>query len=120
MYMMTLKSISLDVYLGVYANEQLTAKNIDVDISLRFLEMPGGCISDKIADVICYEMINNVLKTTVKKKRYHLIEHLTLELIRAVNQILTVPADIYLSVHKNPPLNNIKISTFTIEMKWQK
>lgn len=119
MYRISLKDISLQVYLGVYDFEQAATQTVTVDVSFDFLEMPAGCISDQVEDVICYAMVNDVLKKTATKKRYHLIEHLGFELIQSLKKMLTIPADIRLSLHKEPPLNNIQFATFTMEAKWQ-
>lgn len=119
MYKIDLTDISLQAYLGVYAFEQRDTQTVSVDVTLSFLEMPKGCISDKIDDVVCYAVLHKTLQNTAKKKRYQLIEHLGFELIQALTLTLKIPVDIRLSVHKNPPLDNMRLATFTMEKKWQ-
>jgi len=119
MYKINLTDISLHVYLGVYEFEQRDAQAVSVDVTLNFLAMPQGCISDKIDDVICYAMISDTLQYTAQEKRYHLIEHLGFDLIQALTRTLKTPADIRLRVHKKPPLDNMRLATFTMEVKWQ-
>lgn len=118
MYKISLKDIGLKVHLGVYDFERVIAQKVNVDIGLNFLNIPKGCISDESKDVICYSLINDSLQRTVTNNYYHLIEHLGFSLIKTVKSILTIPADLCLSVHKNSPLDNMKLATFTIKIKW--
>ncbi len=119
MYKVHLNQVELPVYLGVYDFEQQQKQLVLVDIEIRFLEMPKGCISDQLEDVICYAGLNDTLLKAAEEKRYQLIEHLAYVLCDRLMLGLKFPADISLTVHKNPPLDNIHQASFTMERQWQ-
>ncbi|MFZ9034587.1 MAG: dihydroneopterin aldolase [Francisellaceae bacterium] len=123
MYRLSLQGIGLDVYLGVFDFEQQQTQHVEVDICLDFLNRPRGCHTDAHEDVLCYAALNDHLIGVVKDRRFQLIEYLCCQLSEAVMDFLKsveMAADIRLTVHKNPPLDNIKRACFTVEKKWCK
>ena len=118
MCIIAIKNIKLSVYLGVYYEEQLNFNNVNINILLKFLSIPRGCVQDTFEDIVCYSALNKVLKEETKNKRYKLIEHLAYTLISKIKKELNTPADILLNIEKKSPINNITLVTFSIEEKW--
>ena len=118
-YKVSLTEVVLEVTLGVYDFERQDKQKVHVDVTLDFLDLPQGCISDQLEDVICYAKLNACLLKTANEKPYRLIEHLGYRLTEAVFKMLSIPADIRLSLYKKPPLENVKLAGFTLERKWQ-
>ena len=56
-----LYNIEVPVFLGVYAHEQKNKRIVFIDLFLKFLDIPKGCFTDNINDVItlCGGLLQN-------------------------------------------------------------
>ncbi len=116
MYKLKLKNVVINAYLGVYDFEQQTAQEVLLDLCVAYHQIPKGCFSDQLEDTVCYADINALLIQTALKKRYQLIEHLAYTLLHAVVDMLKeYSVDIYLELHKKPPLDNVSVASFCVE-----
>ena len=115
---MRLEKVEIPVYIGVYEFEQIEKQLIYTDLKIKFLEMPKGCLSDRLGDVVCYAELNSKLMEIASERRYRLIENLAYSLLKGVVRLLTSPSNVVLTVHKTPPIENLKKTSFTIEKKW--
>ncbi len=116
MYKLKLTEVILDVYLGVYDFEQAQLQQVKLDLIISYHKVPRGCISDDLNETICYASINELLLKTARHKRYQLIEHLAQSLLDALKEMLEAcKVDIYLELHKKPPLDNVALASFCVE-----
>ncbi|WP_116964173.1 dihydroneopterin aldolase [Fastidiosibacter lacustris] len=120
MYKLKLNGIALNTYLGVYDFEQQQMQTVLVDVIVEFKNIPKACISDALEDTFCYAQINEVLMRTAASKRYQLIEHLAQSLLDALVLHLNHPLNVYLELHKTPPLENVVNASFCVEYICQK
>ncbi|WP_151193365.1 dihydroneopterin aldolase [Cysteiniphilum sp. JM-1] len=116
MYKLKLTEVILDVYLGVYDFEQEQLQQVKLDLIISYHKAPTGCVSDDLNETICYASINELLLKTARQKRYQLIEHLAQSLLDALKKMLEAyKVDIYLELHKKPPLDNVALASFCVE-----
>ena len=115
MYQLKLSNVILDVYLGVYDFEQDQLQQVTLDLCLSYCQIPNACLSDDFNQAICYVEINDLLLKTALKKRYQLIEYLAQSLLDVLKEALkTHKVDIYLELHKRPPLANVSLASFCV------
>ncbi|WP_119327961.1 dihydroneopterin aldolase [Cysteiniphilum halobium] len=116
MYKLKLTEVILDVYLGVYDFEQVQLQQVKLDLIISYHKAPTACMSDDLNETICYATINELLLKTARQKRYQLIEHLAQSLLNALKNMLKAhEVDIYLELHKKPPLDNVALASFCVE-----
>ena len=116
MYKLKLSNVKLNVYLGVYAYEQKAMQEVHLDLCINYHKIPDACFSDDLKDTICYASINTLLIKTALIKRYELIECLAQSLLQALKKTLSPQqVDIYLELHKKPPLHNVGLASFFVE-----
>ncbi len=116
MYKLKLKNVIINAYLGVYDFEQQAAQEVLLDLCVAYHQIPKGCFSDQLEDTVCYADINALLIQTALKKRYQLIEHLAQSLLDAlIDRLAVQQVDIYLELHKKPPLDNVSVASFCAE-----
>ena len=115
MYKLKLSDVTLKVYLGVYDFEQVSMQEVRLDLTIMYHQAPKACTSDQLKDTQCYAQINACLEETAVKKRYQLIEHLAQSLLDGMIKLMDHPVDIYLELHKKPPLENVGLASFCVE-----
>ena len=120
MYKLILHGVQIPIYLGVYDFEQLEQQNIVVDVEINYYQEPKGCQSDQHQDIICYVRLNELLLKAASKKSYQLIEHVAQIFVQELMEQIDFPADVKVTVFKKPPLDNVKMASFTVEHKWHK
>lgn len=64
------------VKVGVGEEERSAPQKLLVDIKLHYPELPLGCESDDITDVICYDQLCSKVHALLFGKEFKLIEHI--------------------------------------------
>ncbi len=74
------------LHLGVTPVELASPQRVSISIAFIFHEMIQGMQTDSIDDTLCYQKLEDILRTYLTKRHFHLLEHLgyvSFELIRA-------------------------------------
>ncbi len=104
-----------NVKLGVTAEERMEAQLVAIDIAVRFDELPLACQSDQVADTVCYDHLLKVLCGELASHEWRLLEHLTYDLYRKLQQLLSDGCVIRIKVTKlHPPVIGLGTSSFVI------
>ncbi|TNK93941.1 dihydroneopterin aldolase [Wolbachia endosymbiont of Leptopilina clavipes] len=102
-----ISDLRLWVHLGCSAEEKSSPQLVSIDVDFTFKSPPSGLTTDQLKDTICYlEVVQNI-QSLVQGKQFNLIEHLTHEIYRAINNLLLRKKHIISSVgvttHKIAP-----------------
>ncbi len=84
MDLIRIRSLELDVFLGVYAEEQAAPRRAVADIELA-LDLSRAAATDDLSDTIDYDALSRAVRATVSAqattpKRYALVERLAGEI----------------------------------------
>lgn len=69
------RGLKLDAFIGVYESEQGAAQPVIIDLELDVFE-PADPISDRLADVVCYNRITKGVKSIISEGHIKLVETL--------------------------------------------
>ncbi|WP_265025286.1 MAG: dihydroneopterin aldolase [Wolbachia endosymbiont of Ephestia elutella] len=102
-----ISDLRLWVHLGCSAEEKFSPQLVSIDIDLTFKSPPSGLTTDQLKDTICYlEVVQNI-QSLVQGKQFNLIEHLTHEIYRAINNLLLrkkhIISSVRVTTHKIAP-----------------
>ncbi|WP_375604203.1 dihydroneopterin aldolase [Wolbachia endosymbiont of Anurida maritima] len=102
-----ISDLRLWVHLGCSAEEKFSPQLVSIDIDLTFKSPPSGLTTDQLKDTLCYlEVVRNI-QYFVQGKQFNLIEHLTHEIYRAINNLLLrkkhIISSVKVTTHKTAP-----------------
>ncbi|MCA7010212.1 dihydroneopterin aldolase [Wolbachia endosymbiont of Tribolium confusum] len=102
-----ISDLRLWVHLGCSAEEKFSSQLVSIDVDFTFKSPPSGLTTDQLKDTICYlEVVQNI-QSLVQGKQFNLIEHLTHEIYRAINNILLrkkhIISSVKVTTHKTAP-----------------
>ncbi|KLT22021.1 dihydroneopterin aldolase [Wolbachia endosymbiont of Armadillidium vulgare str. wVulC] len=102
-----ISDLRLWVHLGCSAEEKFSPQLVSIDVGFTFKSPPLGLTTDQLKDTICYlEVVQNI-QSLVQSKQFNLIEHLTHDIYRVINDLLMQKEHIISSVrvttHKTAP-----------------
>lgn len=110
-FVLKVNQIDLMVNLGVSQQERSRKQLVFVAIELEFNKMPSACITDDIANTICYHNLAKTLNEYISGKEFNLIEYLAHKLLNIVKDVVKGKdvSQISLVLSKpNPPTNYIQ------------
>jgi 7,8-dihydroneopterin aldolase/epimerase/oxygenase len=107
-----INAVELEVFLGWPNEERMRRQVISVDMELRFPSVPQACTSDNLKDTVCYRDLIEKLRAEVAVKKYHLIEHLTVEVYNIVKSLLPQQTTLSVSLNKHPQIQGLGSVTF--------
>ncbi len=100
--------LSLNVNLGVRAEERAVPQEVRVSLELRFASPPMAEQTDELADAICYSALCKHLRRVASAKEYGLIEHLAAASLEVLQTHLEGRATIALKLQKvRPPIEGL-------------
>jgi dihydroneopterin aldolase len=76
------------VHLGCSEQEKFHPQLVSFDIDLIFKTIPNAVITDKLEETICYLGIAEKVKSLCKNKYFNLIEHLSYNIYKVINESL--------------------------------
>ncbi|MGL9726117.1 MAG: dihydroneopterin aldolase [Wolbachia sp.] len=102
-----ISDLRLWVHLGCSAAEKFHSQLVSIDIDFTFKSPPLGLTTDQLKDTICYlEVVQNI-QSLVQGKQFNLIEHLTHEVYRTINNLLLqkkhIVSSAKVTTHKTAP-----------------
>lgn len=102
-----ISDLRLWVHLGCSAEEKSSPQLVSIDVDVTFKSPPLGLTTDQLKDTICYlEVVQNI-QSLVQGKQLNLIEHLTHEIYRAINNLLLrkkhIISSVKVTTHKTAP-----------------
>ena len=108
MALLEFRGARLAVRLGCGADERALPQPVDLDLAIRFAELPAACESDKLEDTVCYADLIAVARATVAPREFYLVEHLAHELLAAIRPLVPPGAELWLRVTKlRPPVADL-------------
>jgi len=100
-----ISDLRLWVYLGCSAEEKFHSQLVSVNIDFTFKSPPLGLTTDRLEDTICYLEVVQSIQSLVQSKQFNLIEHLTHDIYRAINNLL---------VQKKHIISSIRVTTHKV------
>jgi len=98
----------LDVLLGCTAGERARPQPVDLDVAVRFAELPGACTSDRLAETVCYAELIDAARALCAGREFHLVERLAHELFVHLRALLPPGAELWLRATKlHPPVDGL-------------
>ena len=112
-----ISDLRLWVHFGCSAEEKFSPQLVIIDVDFTFKSPPSGLTTDQLKDTICYlEVVQNI-QSLVQGKQFNLIEHLTHEIYRAINNLLLrkkhIISSVRVTTHKiAPPVPDVHGGVF--------
>ncbi|XCA33413.1 MAG: dihydroneopterin aldolase [Wolbachia endosymbiont of Polyergus mexicanus] len=100
-----ISDLRLWVHLGCSAEEKFHSQLVSVNIDFTFKSSPLGLTTDRLEDTICYLEVVQSIQSLVQSKQFNLIEHLTHDIYRAINNLL---------VQKKHIISSIRVTTHKV------
>lgn len=100
-----ISDLRLWVHLGCSAEEKFHSQLVSVNIDFTFKSPPLGLTTDQLEDTICYLEVVQSIQSLVQSKQFNLIEHLTHDIYRAINNLL---------VQKKHIISSIRVTTHKV------
>nr|WP_245970164.1 dihydroneopterin aldolase [Wolbachia endosymbiont of Bemisia tabaci] len=93
--------------MGCSVEEKFFPQLVSIDVDFTFKSPPSGLTTDQLKDTICYlEVVQNI-QSLVQGKQFNLIEHLTHEIYRSINNLLLrkkhIISSVKVTTHKTAP-----------------
>lgn len=96
-------AIRLEVRLGCEAAERAVPQAVEIELRIRFADLPAACWTDELADTVCYAELAALLREHCAHREFRLVERLALELSGVVRARLPDGARLTLSAVKLAP-----------------
>jgi dihydroneopterin aldolase len=93
----------LEVRLGCSAEERARPQPVDLDLAVRFRELPVACESDKLEDTLCYAELIDAARAVCAGREFHLVERLAHELFGRLRALVPKDAELWLRATKLAP-----------------
>jgi 7,8-dihydroneopterin aldolase/epimerase/oxygenase len=105
MALLEVRGARLAVRLGCGAEERAQPQAVDLDLAVRFAELPPACESDKLEDTVCYGELVEVARGLVRGREFRLVEKLARDLFAELRPLVPAGAELWLRVTKlHPPI----------------
>ena len=80
MSVLEFRGARLDVRLGCSAEERAVPQAVDLDLAVRFAELPSACETDKLEGTVCYADLIHAARDACAGREFRLVERLAHEL----------------------------------------
>ncbi|ACN95595.1 dihydroneopterin aldolase [Wolbachia endosymbiont of Carposina sasakii] len=112
-----ISDLRLWVHLGYSAEEKYHSQLVSVNIDFTFKSPPLGLTTDRLEDTICYLEVVQSIQSLVQSKQFNLIEHLTHDIYRTINNLVMqkklIISSIGVTIHKvAPPVPSVHGGVF--------
>ena len=103
-----IRNFELTVHLGWPLKERKKRQIIHLDMTLAFAKPPKACQSDRLDDTLCYDQLITYVQTTIIKKKFSLIEHLSYDIYCLIKHKAPKGSKIMISITKYPKITGLK------------
>lgn len=108
MIVLEFRGARLDVRLGCSADERASTQAVDLDLAVRFSELPSACETDKLEGTICYAELLGAARAACAGREFHLVERLAHELFATLRPRIPPGAELWLRATKvHPPVKGL-------------
>jgi dihydroneopterin aldolase len=108
MSVLEFRGARLEVRLGCSAAEREKPQAVDLDLAVRFAELPIACASDKLEDTLCYAELIDAARAACAGREFHLVERLAHELFGRLRVLVPPGAELWLRATKlRPPVEGL-------------
>ena len=98
----------MQVCLGCSTQERVTPQDVDLEVSIRFAELPTACETDDLKDTVSYSDLIDAARALCRDREFKLIERLGAELYARLRPELPGGAQLWLRVTKlHPPVEGL-------------
>jgi dihydroneopterin aldolase len=105
MSILEFRGARLEVRLGCSEAERARPQPVDLDLAVRFAELPIACASDKLEDTLCYAELIDAARAACAGREFHLVERLAHELFGHLRALVPPGAELWLRTTKlRPPV----------------
>ncbi len=99
----------MQVHLGCSAEERADPQAVELDVAVRFAELPRGCESDELVDTVDYCGLIEAARSLCAEREFKLIEHLAAELRARLCAQLPGASELWLRITKlHPPVVDLE------------
>jgi dihydroneopterin aldolase len=103
------RAARLDVRLGCSAEERAKPQAVDLDLAVRFRELPAACASDRLEDTLCYAELIEAARAACVGREFQLVERLAHELFMCLRALVPADAELWLRATKlHPPVDGLR------------
>ena len=103
MSVLEFRAARLAVRLGCTDEERAHPQDVDLDLALRFPELPAACETDALKDTVCYATLIEVARAECEGREFRLLERLGSDLLVRLRREVPVDAELWLRVTKLYP-----------------
>jgi len=112
LFKLSVLDLRIWVHLGCSDQEKFNPQLVSLNIELYFKSLPEGAKNDRLEDTVCYSDLVQNVKSFCQNRKFNLIEHLTTEIYRVVEDSLkqhrSLVSFICVTGHKiSPPVPDI-------------
>lgn len=114
----SLNDIDIKVKIGVGDEERSVAQDIKIFFKIGFEDTPKPCLSDDVADTVCYYKITKIIKNYCNSHEFNLLEYLCFQLYQEIKNNIDsdLSAGVWVKVVKcRPPIEDFN-GTATFEL----
>jgi len=98
----------LEVRLGCSEAERAATQPVDLALAVRFADLPEACVSDDLADTVCYAALIDAAREVCAGREFHLLERLAHELFGRLRALVPPHALLWLRATKvSPPVEGL-------------
>jgi dihydroneopterin aldolase len=98
----------LDVRLGCSDAERATPQAVDLDLRVRFAQLPRACESDDLSHTVCYADLIDAARAACAGREFKLVERLAHELFLRLRPLVPNGAELWLRATKlHPPVEGL-------------
>ena len=99
----------MQVHLGCSVEERADPQAVELDVAVRFAELPRGCETDELRDTVDYCVLIEAARSLCAEREFKLIEHLAAELKARLREQLPGASELWLRVTKlHPPVKDLE------------
>ena len=100
--------LELPVRLGWSEAERISPQPIELDLTLRFKEIPVACRTDQLNDTVCYGELSHLLKNWLSNQSFKLIEYLAHQMFVYIKERIPPDAELKIVLKKiKAPVENL-------------
>jgi dihydroneopterin aldolase len=107
-----INALELEIFLGWPSEERIRKQIISLDIEIQFDTIPKACDTDNLKDTVCYRELIESLRAKTGDRKFHLIEHVTVEIHEILRSLLPPRAIISVNLTKHPQIQGLGSVTF--------